>query len=123
MLVVIALFLAIFESGTCFTPRRIVRHRRYDERPTARHPGRGFLQLLATDEESDGWDSEFPVSASNSDEEPRAIAATRESSDERDLFVPILALVSITGLFGAYAYETVRLYQAGELYLPFFNSN
>eukprot|EP00588_Corethron_pennatum_P012003 CAMPEP_0194275286 /NCGR_PEP_ID=MMETSP0169-20130528/8167_1 /TAXON_ID=218684 /ORGANISM="Corethron pennatum, Strain L29A3" /LENGTH=188 /DNA_ID=CAMNT_0039018711 /DNA_START=113 /DNA_END=682 /DNA_ORIENTATION=- len=35
-----------------------------------------------------------------------------------DKFVPALALISIAGFLGAYLYETVRLYLAGELYLP-----
>lgn len=38
---------------------------------------------------------------------------------ERDLFIPIFAVVSLLGLFGAYGYEMLRLYFRGELYLPF----
>mmetsp|Transcript_8871 Transcript_8871/g.24570 ORF Transcript_8871/g.24570 Transcript_8871/m.24570 type:complete len:173 (-) Transcript_8871:220-738(-) len=38
---------------------------------------------------------------------------------ERDLFIPIFALVSLAGLFGAYGYEMMRLFSRGELYLPF----
>jgi hypothetical protein len=38
--------------------------------------------------------------------------------EERDLFIPIFALVSLAGLFGTYAYELIRLYIRGELYLP-----
>ena len=37
---------------------------------------------------------------------------------ERDLFIPIFALVSLAGLFGAYGYEMMRLASRGELYLP-----
>jgi hypothetical protein len=37
---------------------------------------------------------------------------------ERDLFIPIFAIVSLVGLFGAYGYEMLRLYSRGELYLP-----
>ena len=40
------------------------------------------------------------------------------SPAERDLFIPIFAIVSLVGLFGAYGYEMVRLYSRGELYLP-----
>ena len=40
---------------------------------------------------------------------------------ERDLFIPIFALVSLAGLFGAYGYEMVRLASRGELYLPWNN--
>jgi len=37
---------------------------------------------------------------------------------ERDLFIPVFAVVSLLGLFGSYAYEMARLYSRGELYLP-----
>mmetsp|Transcript_21343 Transcript_21343/g.31877 ORF Transcript_21343/g.31877 Transcript_21343/m.31877 type:complete len:153 (-) Transcript_21343:1139-1597(-) len=40
---------------------------------------------------------------------------------ERDLFIPIFTLVSLVGFFGAYAYESFRLYANGELYLPWDN--
>lgn len=42
------------------------------------------------------------------------------STDERqdDMFIPIFALVSLAGLFGTYAYEMIRLWSRGELYLP-----
>ena len=41
-----------------------------------------------------------------------------EEGTERDLFIPIFAVVSLVGLFGAYGYEMLRLYSQGELYLP-----
>eukprot|EP00591_Stephanopyxis_turris_P002469 CAMPEP_0195515536 /NCGR_PEP_ID=MMETSP0794_2-20130614/6568_1 /TAXON_ID=515487 /ORGANISM="Stephanopyxis turris, Strain CCMP 815" /LENGTH=120 /DNA_ID=CAMNT_0040643969 /DNA_START=36 /DNA_END=398 /DNA_ORIENTATION=- len=37
---------------------------------------------------------------------------------ERDLFVPIFAILSLSGLVGAYAFESARLYLRGEIYLP-----
>jgi len=40
---------------------------------------------------------------------------------ERDLFIPIVSIVSLLGLFGAYGYEMLRLYSRGELYLPWNN--
>ena len=42
-------------------------------------------------------------------------------SKERDLFIPIFALVSIIGFGSLYGYETLRLYSRGELYLPWNN--
>lgn len=42
---------------------------------------------------------------------------SKEGAD-RDLFIPIFALVSLAGLFGAYGYEMLRLASRGELYLP-----
>jgi hypothetical protein len=47
-----------------------------------------------------------------------ASGSTDNQEQERDLFIPIFALVSLTGLFGAYGYEILRLYLRGELYLP-----
>jgi hypothetical protein len=41
--------------------------------------------------------------------------------EERDLFIPVFALVSLAGLFGAYGYEMLRLASRGELYLPWQN--
>lgn len=41
-----------------------------------------------------------------------------EDEVERDLFIPIFAVVSLLGLFGAYGYEMLRLYSRGELYIP-----
>ena len=41
---------------------------------------------------------------------------------EPDLFVPAMVVVSSTGFFGFYAFETLRLYQAGELWLPFLGN-
>ena len=40
---------------------------------------------------------------------------------DRDLFIPIFALVSIIGFGSLYGYETLRLYSRGELYLPWNN--
>jgi hypothetical protein len=39
-------------------------------------------------------------------------------SEDRNLFIPIFALVSLLGLFGSYTYELLRLQARGELYLP-----
>lgn len=44
-----------------------------------------------------------------------------DKAEERDLFIPIFALVSLAGLFGSYGYEMLRLYSRGELYLPWDN--
>lgn len=48
-------------------------------------------------------------------------SSSRDVSEppERDMFIPIMAVVSLLGLFGAYGYETLRLASRGELYLPF----
>ena len=82
-------------------------------------------QSNENNEKDDGWDDD-----SSNDESARTttsphISPTQLSSNsqqqeepERDMFIPIFALVSVTGLFGAYAYETLRLASKGELYLP-----
>ena len=45
----------------------------------------------------------------------------RIEKEERDLFIPIFALVSVLGFTGLYGYEMLRLYSRGELYLPWNN--
>lgn len=42
----------------------------------------------------------------------------QDREQERDMFIPIFAIVSILGLVGSYTYELVRLASRGELYLP-----
>ena len=66
------------------------------------------LQVLRSQVESKGKTARAVSSGSTTDNQEQ----------ERDLFIPIFALVSLTGLFGAYGYEIVRLYLRGELYLP-----
>jgi hypothetical protein len=41
-----------------------------------------------------------------------------ETTGNTDLFIPIFTAISLAGLFGAYGYEMIRLYNRGELYLP-----
>lgn len=48
----------------------------------------------------------------------RSVRQANDEPPERDLFIPIFALVSLAGLFGSYGYEMLRLYSRGELYLP-----
>ena len=48
-------------------------------------------------------------------------SSNRIENEERDLFIPIFALVSIMGFTGLYGYEMLRLYSRGELYLPWNN--
>lgn len=44
---------------------------------------------------------------------------TKPKEQQRDLFIPIFVMISIVGFVGLYAYETIRLYLAGEFYPPF----
>ena len=97
--------------------------------------------LLATKDDDDGWGEEDNVNPSNISNAPRSSAQeselaalrfqmetkTKQASvndnrrveePERDLFIPIFAVVSLAGLFGAYGYEMLRLNSRGELYLP-----
>lgn len=50
-----------------------------------------------------------------------ARSSRSQEPPERDLFIPIFAIVSLAGLFGSYGYEMLRLYSRGELYLPWNN--
>ena len=45
-----------------------------------------------------------------------------QSSSNKDLFIPIVTLVSIIGFTGLYGYEMIRLYSRGELYLPWLKN-
>jgi hypothetical protein len=97
------------------------------------------LKLSSNDDnaDDDGWgDENSSISGSSSLEEKaqKLRQLQRESSSqsqqrrssrtdepERDLFIPIFAIVSLLGLFGTYAYEMARLASKGELYLPWDN--
>lgn len=101
------------------------------------HKKRAFFRLHSTqkddsEDEDDGWGDDTvdvsigelqslqkqstPSSTNNNQAQIQKQQQTQEP--ERDLFIPIFAVISLTGFFGAYAYETFRLYQQGELYLP-----
>lgn len=95
--------------------------------------GRLMATSLDDDEDDDdGWGSPSPSSKVDQERELAALQAERSSASsqsrsvrqandeppERDLFIPIFALVSLAGLFGSYGYEMLRLYSRGELYLP-----
>jgi hypothetical protein len=89
---------------------------------------------MASSEKDDGWeddnDDNKDTKSSSFEEKARQLRQLqqeRKSSQEqqqqqqpaeRDLFIPIFAIVSLLGLFGSYAYEMVRLNSRGELYLP-----
>ena len=94
-------------------------------------------RLMATssdddEDDDDGWGSPSSSSTVDQERELAALQAERSSASnqsrsvrqandeppERDLFIPIFALVSLAGLFGSYGYEMLRLYSRGELYLP-----
>lgn len=49
----------------------------------------------------------------------RKVGSSQSKPEERDLFIPLFTLASIAGFTGIYAYEMLRLYSRGELYLPF----
>ena len=109
---------------------------------TTRLPDKAFtlssrLQAMGSDdnEEDDGWgfsssksDQERELAALQAERAERSAPASSSASGnrgsqdndppERDLFIPIFALVSLGGLFGSYGYEMLRLYSRGELYLP-----
>ena len=85
------------------------------------------LPLALQSDEDDGWGE----SESNTAVDQRELETLRSQvnskttptpsaneEEERDLFIPIFTFVSLTGLFGAYGYEMLRLYLNGELYLP-----
>ena len=83
------------------------------------------------EDDEDGWgspssskvDQERELAAlqaerSSASSQSRSVRQAIDEPPERDLFIPIFALVSLAGLFGSYGYEMLRLYSRGELYLP-----
>ena len=108
----------------------------YRRRQTAKNPITFKLSTLSatrTDlrsaEREDGWDSDIlPTSEafdkltsealSLQEERKSNIQEKKRVEKEKDLFIPMFALVSIAGFFGLYTYEMLRLYSRGELYLP-----
>ena len=97
-----------------------------------------ILSLYASeeDDDDDGWGTNENDSDQKTKElrklqlerqqqqvSPRIQTSTTRSSEEpeRDLFIPIFAIVSLIGLFGSYGYEMARLASRGELYLPWNN--
>ena len=92
-----------------------------------------LLQATAPDDDDsdDGWGDNSKMKELQALQQERVESATSSSrrettnsnnassEQERDLFIPIFAVVSLAGLFGAYGYEMLRLYSRGELYLPF----
>jgi hypothetical protein len=82
------------------------------------------------DDDDDGWGTSSDFEEKTKELRALQISAPRskssvqrsdEPSEERDLFIPIFAVVSLLGLFGSYGYEMARLASRGELYLPWNN--
>lgn len=70
------------------------------------------------DDDDDGWGEEgqdIPEELARIQASPSKVT---QQKPERDLFIPIFAVVSLLGLFGSYGYEMMRLSSRGELYLP-----
>jgi len=94
-----------------------------------------FSSLYQGNDDDDGWGTEATNAESSTTSQERELATLRSemaskrqeinapdnSETERDLFIPIFAVVSLAGLFGAYGYEILRLQSRGELYLPWNN--
>ena len=107
-----------------------------------RAPRRVFGVRSEPDDDDGGWGEDIPPpppSAASSEERSRRReleglrddlaakrsdpggASTGAGGGEADLFIPIVAVVSVVGFAGLYGYETLRLYSRGELYLPWGN--
>jgi len=84
---------------------------------------KGSSSDVDTDQEEkadDGWG--FDADDDVLEEARKELNSTPAAAErERDLFIPLFALVSIAGFAGLYGYEMLRLYFAGELYLPFLH--
>mmetsp|Transcript_19672 Transcript_19672/g.48361 ORF Transcript_19672/g.48361 Transcript_19672/m.48361 type:complete len:153 (-) Transcript_19672:766-1224(-) len=88
-------------------------------------------EAIQDEEEDDDWGNGAKDDFDEKTKELRALQNSRQASPpsrtqsapegERDLFIPIFAIVSLLGLFGSYGYEMMRLASRGELYLPWNN--
>jgi hypothetical protein len=82
-----------------------------------------FFAAASPDDKGDddtGWEDE-PMPMVNKPFQERTISSIPSGSrnePQRDLFIPIFAIVAIVGLLGSYGYEMMRLASRGELYLP-----
>lgn len=76
------------------------------------------IYLASDKNENNDDDDDEDWGVDDDDISQQTFLAPTEQTQERDLFIPIFALVSLAGLIGTYAYEMVRLYSLGELYLP-----
>ena len=93
--------------------------------PVCRHhqPRRSRSRAVGSQDDDD-WGVEAPPPDSGPpdlgfDPPPRPVAKPGfDEPPERDMFVPVLTVVSLLGLAAAYGFETFRLWQAGQLYLP-----
>jgi hypothetical protein len=76
-------------------------------------------RAIQNDDTNDGWDTtELDSLRAQRIERQQKSQSDSGKQQERDLFIPIVSLVSIAGLLGTYTYEMIRLYVRGELYLP-----
>jgi hypothetical protein len=110
---------AFSATSICATDRRSYRITQTSSLAMASNkPSSDFDENTDT---SNDWDSDTtPSFTTQLSTDGNAKPKVEEfAAQERDLFIPIFALVSIAGLMGAYGYEMVRLYLRGELYLPF----
>ena len=89
------------------------------------------IERFAVEDDDDGWGTSATDDFEEKTKELRALQNSRQAvtqsstqavpGGERDLFIPIFAVVSLLGLFGSYGYEMMRLASRGELYLPWNN--
>ncbi|CAJ1946752.1 unnamed protein product [Cylindrotheca closterium] len=89
-------------------------------------------ETTPVEDDDDGWGTGSKDDFNEKTKELRALQNSRQlsppasrtqsaSEGERDLFIPIFAIVSLLGLSGSYGYEMLRLASRGELYLPWNN--
>mmetsp|Transcript_20622 Transcript_20622/g.31314 ORF Transcript_20622/g.31314 Transcript_20622/m.31314 type:complete len:162 (-) Transcript_20622:151-636(-) len=87
------------------------------ETPSGVDPSLFPKDSLSKKKELESLRSQMAIKSSSSSKSD-GMPSNNNTGRERDLFIPILSVVSLAGLFGAYGYEMLRLYSRGELYLP-----
>jgi hypothetical protein len=102
----------LYTTASCI-PMTMNQHRS----PLYQRHSRAICTVVVFSADSNnGWDDDGGDTPSRHDKD---IMKESPPRTERDLFIPIFSLVAIAGLVGSYAWEMLRLYQRGELYLPF----
>ena len=116
---------AVNSMLTSFCPKRIARLQAKTKTEEDNDDGGWGLRSAVPSDDDDIVDritaATTTTTTTNQVEERKQQQSSPPSNDSNadDLFIPIFALISITGFVGLYAYEMIRLYLRGELYLPF----
>ena len=149
--ITLVIILIIFFSGSCVAFQSLSLQKLYDTQSVVNHHhpllcdapfatklaskvegSEDEAEAISVEDDDNGWGTGAKDDFDEKTKELGALQNSRQASlearrtqsateGERDLFIPIFAIVSLLGLFGSYGYEMLRLASRGELYLPWNN--